>query len=259
MTAFQRFLVRFSTWGVGALLLVWLVVATVINSFQPKISWIPLFLLAVLVSVLVMAWGKWMRERFVREGPIPQFLKRKLRDAYPGFSSKDCDLAQRGLRQYFLACVRSGRKPVAMPSKLLERLWSEFAGQPQAYESWCQTAFGRVIRPTQALRLGQNADDNDALRRAWFWACKEEAINPRCPSRLPILFALDAKLAVVGGIVYAADGLEFKRAATNDQGGDVSFGTSFSDSGFQGDHESFGGADGGSGGDGGGDGGGGGD
>ncbi len=257
MTAFQRFLVRVSTWGVGALLLAWLVVATVINSFQPRISWIPLFLLAVLVSVLVMAWGKWMRERFVREGPLPQFLKRKLRDAYPGLSSKDCDLAERGLRQFFLACVRSGRKPVAMPSKLLERLWSEFAGQPRGYESWCQTAFGRVIRPTQALRLGQNADDNDALRRAWFWACKEEAINPRSPTRLPILFALDAKLAVVGGIVYAADGPQFKRAATNDQAGDVCFGTSFSDSGFQGDHESFGGADGGSGGDGGGDGGGG--
>ena len=79
---------------------------------------------------------------------------------------------------------------------------------------------------------------------------------------MPILFAFDAKLAVAGGIVYVVDGPEFERAAATDQGGDVSFGTSFSDSGFQGDHESFGGADGSSsdaGGGDGGDGGGGGD
>ncbi len=262
MTAFQRFLVRFSTWGFGALLIGWMVVGSLISSARPKVSWIPLFVLVVLVSVLVMAWGKWMRERFVREGPLPQFLKRKLREAYPDLSGKDCDLAERGLRQFFLACVRSGKKPVAMPSKLLERLWQEFAASQEAYASWCQMAFGRVLPPTPACRLGRNAEDNDALRRAWYWACKEEAIKPKNPTRLPILFALDAKLAVAGGIVYAASGPAFKRAVPGEQSGEVCFGTSFSDSGFEGDHEGFGGAEGssGNGGDGGGgDGGGGGD
>ncbi len=257
MTAFQRFLVRFSTWGFSALLFAWLVVATVINSFQPKISWIPSLLLVLLLSVLVMAWAQWMRERFVREGPLPQFLNRKLRDAYPGLSSKDCDLAERGLRQFFLACVRSRRKTVAMPSKLLAHLWADFAGQAQAYENWCQTAFGRVLAPTPAQRLGRNAEENDALRRAWYWACKEEAINPKTPTRLPILFALDAKLAVAGGIFYAANSLNAKRAATGDRPGEVSFGASFSDGNYSGDYEGFGGADGGSGDGGGSDGGGG--
>ncbi len=44
---------------------------------------------------------------------------------------------------------------------------------------------------------------NDGLRRAWFFACKEEAINPRQPSRLPLLFALDDKFGVPGGVVYS--------------------------------------------------------
>ncbi|MBC7548123.1 MAG: hypothetical protein H7224_05700, partial [Polaromonas sp.] len=45
-----------------------------------------------------------------------------------------------------------------------------------------------------AEALGQKADRNDGLRRAWFLACRDEAINPEASTRLPLLFALDAKL-----------------------------------------------------------------
>ena len=220
-------------------------------------------MLAALVSVMTIAWGRWLRERFVREGALPVFLKRKLREAYPGLSAKDCDLAERGLRQFFFACVRSGKKPVAMPSKLVEHLWLAFAADAATYERWCDAAFGRVIAPTAAQSLGSDADVNDALRRAWYWACKDEAIKPKMPTRLPILFALDAKLAVPGGIVYKPDRAAFAPAKASNEpggsGGEVYFGTSFSSSDHSGDHDCFGGADSSSGGsEGGGDGGGGG-
>ena len=39
--------------------------------------------------------------------------------------------------------------------------------------------------------LGKDPKRNDGLRRTWYWACKEESIDPRKPSRLPLLFALD--------------------------------------------------------------------
>ncbi len=54
-----------------------------------------------------------------------------------------------------------------------------------------------------AERLGGDAKTNDGLRRAWFFACKDEAIDPRKPSRLPLLFALDTKFGIAGGVVYS--------------------------------------------------------
>jgi hypothetical protein len=43
------------------------------------------------------------------------------------------------------------------------------------------------------------------LRRCWRLVCLEENINPRKPSRLPLLFALNRKLAIANGFHYAAD------------------------------------------------------
>ena len=266
MTPFQRFLIRFAAWGLAALVLLWLVVGNLTDAPQATGSHVPLVLLVAVVAFLVMIWGKWLRERFVRESALPVFLKRKLQTAYPGLSSKDYDLVERGLRQFFFACVRSGNKPVAMPSRLVESLWREFARDGAAYGRWCDAAFGYLIVPTAALALGRNADSNDALRRTWYWACKDESIKPRSPTRLPILFALDAKLCVPGGIVYEAGSMSPARIRPLDKsggsGGEVYFGTSFSSGEYTGKHDDFGGADSsssdGGGGDGGGDGGGGG-
>ena len=66
-------------------------------------SWMGAFVASLFAIGLLSAWMGWQRERNVREAPIPQFLKRKLRDQFPGLSAKDCDLVERGLRQYFLA------------------------------------------------------------------------------------------------------------------------------------------------------------
>ena len=54
--------------------------------------------------------------------------------------------------------------------------------------------------------LGRARQGNAGLRRCWWYVCREENINPRAPpSRLPLLFALDAKLAIPGGFRYRAD------------------------------------------------------
>lgn len=257
MTAIKHFLVRVSTWGFVPVTLIWLVVVMVVAmtmattgrqaSVLPGFWLMPLLLLAVFASVLSLAWGKWMRERFVREAPLPAYPKRKLREGFGGMSGKDADLVERALRQFFLASVRSGStRPVAMPSKLAERLWREFANDAGAYERWCKAAFGRVLAPTPAHSLGLDAKANDALRRTWFWACKDEVINPRTPTRLPLLFALDAKLLVAGGIAYAtcnAAVAQMKKPETSGNTGEVYFGTSFADNRYCGDCENFGGAD----------------
>ncbi len=257
MTALKWFLVRTTTRGFAGVTVIWLaatfavlmgMAASGLLGQAPPGAWLmPLLLLVVFASVLFMGWGKWMRERFVREGPLPVQAKRKLRAAFVGMSGKDADLAERALRQFFLAKVRSGTsRPVAMPSKLAERLWREFAADTDAYTRWCKLAFGRVIAPTPTLSLGQSEESNDALRRTWFWACKEEAINPKNPTRLPLLFALDAKLAVAGGIIYANNSAAvawMKKHEAQGDTGEVYLGTSFSGNGYSGDCDNFGGAD----------------
>ena len=173
-------------------------------------------------------------------------------------------MVERGLRQFFLACLRS-RQFVAMPSQAVDVLWHEFILHTQAYKLWCTHALGRFLHHTPAEALGRKGMHNDGLRRAWFWACKEESIDPKAPSRLPLLFALDAKFAIPNGFHYVPDcrltGAQSSAAANASSGGcggSPYCGTDFSDGSYSGSSGDFGGADcsDGSGGDGGGDGGG---
>jgi hypothetical protein len=109
---------------------------------------------------------------------------------------------------------------------------------------------------TPAEVLGRDPKRNDGLRRTWYWACKEESIDPRKPSRLPLLFALDKKFGIAGGFSYVPDCSDINRQS----GSDAFCGTSFGggDGGSAaGDCDGFGGCESSGGGDGGGDGGGG--
>lgn len=209
-------------------------------------GWFAMAALSMAAVAIVELWARWQRERHIREAPFPQFLKRKLRETYPGLSGKDVDLVERGLRQFFMACHRSPRKFVAMPSKVVDVMWHEFILHTLAYQRWCDLALGRFLHHTPAEALGVRPDRNDGLRRAWFWACRDESINPRQPTRLPLLFALDAKLGVAGGFSYVPDCKDIGRKSdqNGDGGGASSYcGTSFSDDSSSGDGGTFGGAD----------------
>jgi hypothetical protein len=199
---------------------------------------------AVVAFLLLKTWCRWQRERLLRELPLPQFLKRRLRETYPHLSGKDCDLVERGLRQFFIACLRSRKQFVAMPSRVVDLMWHEFILHTQAYQQWCELTLGWFLHHTPAEVLGARAKNNDGLRRAWYWACRDEAIQPKSPSRLPLLFALDAKLQIENGYHYQADCRDIQRKS--EAGGDgmgVYCGSSFSDGSFSGDADSFGGAD----------------
>ena len=211
-------------------------------------------------TLLLGSWARWQRDKIIRETPLPQFLKRKLRDAYPHLSSKDADLVERGLRQFFMTCNRSKRKLIAMPSKAVDTMWHEFILHTHAYKDWCELALGRFLHHTPAEALGRDGTRNDGLRRVWYWACRDEAIDPRKPSRLPLLFALDGKLGIEGGYSYVPDCSDIARKSDRNGDGVTPYcGGSFSDGSASGDDSSFGGAESSDGADGGGDGGGGGD
>ena len=251
----HRFALRRASWFKWLLFALWgvLVLGAFLRWWRPHGNWLFLLFLSVVAGVAVGGWARWARDRVIREAPLPQFLKRKLREAYPHLTQKDAELVERGLRQFFMACNRSQGRFVAMPSRVVDALWHEFILHTQAYRDWCALALGRFLHHTPAEALGAQAQRNDGLRRAWFWCCKDEAINPRQPTRLPLLFALDTKLQIANGFHYLPDCRDI-----DGKGGDGSYcATEFSDGSASGDADGFGGAEGSDGGDGGGCGGGG--
>lgn len=224
-------------------------VLTAVGAFahwwRPQWYWIPSLFVSVVAAALAQAWVQSVRRRFIREAPLPRHLRRKLLAAYPHLQPRDAELIERGLRQFFLACAHSRRQLVAMPSQAVDTLWHEFILHTQAYRRWCELALGHFLHHTPAEALGTRAKHNDALRRAWFWACKEESIDPKAPTRLPLLFALDAKFAIPGGFHYLPDCRLTGPAAAKANGSDSSpyCGTHFSDSSYSGSADDFGGAD----------------
>lgn len=215
------------------------------------------FLLVVLGVVLfavsrALAVAK--RAEHIRGAPLPKGLYDKLRARRPALTAKDCQLVAQGLRQFFLAYLKSGCQPVAMPSQVVDELWHEFILYTRDYERFCQAAFGRFMHHTPAVVLGSVRQSNAGLRRCWWHACRAENINPRSPTRLPLLFAIDTKLAIEGGFRYVPDCGPLKRSADAGAGATViycagDFGSGSVDGstdGF-GDASSDGGSDGGGG------------
>lgn len=241
-----RLLIRhYRRWVLGSVL-AWLVVAVGVlaDRWKAPAHW-GFYLLGTGAVLVVLGYGtRIARERFVREAALPQFLKRKLREAYPHLAQKDAELVEQGLRQFFLACLRSRRQFVAMPSRAVDVLWHEFILHTRAYQDWCQSALGFFLHHTPAETLGRRTKHNDGLRRAWFWACRQEDIDPRAPGRLPLLFALDAQLGIANGFFYVPDCNDIVRKSdAGGSGGSTYCGTDFTDTSYGGSSGDFGGAE----------------
>jgi hypothetical protein len=162
-------------------------------------------LLGVIVLVLWRRNVRLARERFIRDYAFPKGLLDRLAKRRPELDLKNRVLVSRGLRQFFLAYHFSGHRFVSMPSQVADDFWHEFILYTKGYEAFCRQAFGRFLHHTPAIVLGAEQQNNEGLRRCWHWCCKEENINPKTPTRLPLLFALDSKLGIADGFVYTPD------------------------------------------------------
>lgn len=163
-----------------------------------------------LFLILAFIWA-WLRMRrlaradYIRQYTFPVGLLDKLSKHYPLLEKKDRQLVARGLRQFFLVYLNSGKLQVSMPSQATDALWHEFILYTKHYQLFCRKAFGHFMHHTPAVVLGRDRQSNRSLRRTWWYACKEENINPRKALRLPLLFALDAKLQIGDGFRYSLD------------------------------------------------------
>jgi hypothetical protein len=214
-----------------------------------------LFVFGGIAAFVVSAVRYSNRLKFIEEYEWPPGLLKRLSSHYPNLTVAEKTKVGDGLKQFFRAYLKSGRRYVAMPSVVADDLWHEHILYTKEYHRFCDKAFGRYLHHTPAVVLRkQQRADNEGLRRVWTHACREEGIDYKSPKRLPLIFALDTLLNIPGGYRYAPDCRELRdgSSAGTQCGGDM--GSSSYDGGTSG----LGDGDGGSGswGDGGGDGGG---
>ncbi|WP_119274058.1 glycine-rich domain-containing protein [Taklimakanibacter deserti] len=213
------------------------------------------FIALVLVAWLLNSWLRLRRAEFIRTYKWPAGLLQKLAEHHPDLARKDTALVSRGLRQFFIAYLMSGKRFVSMPSRVADDLWHEFILYTREYKRFCRGAFGSFLHHTPAVVLSVNRQGNEGLRRVWWYCCKYENIDPRQPTRLPLLFALDAKLNIPNGFRYHPQCEALRAGAvTAGTGAVVYCGGDFSSTSVDGSTAGFG--DSSDGGDGGGDGGG---
>lgn len=195
-------------------------------------------------AAMWFAWRGARRANHIREYRFPPGLLASLREHHAHLTGGQLQLVARGLRQFFLVWLRAKGKPVAMPSKVVDDLWHGFILHTRHYHDFCNKAFGRYLHHTPAHVLSKDRLDNAALRRTWAHACAEENIDPRKPTRLPLLFALDAKLGIEGGYRYALDCAKLRDTVGDGGGnGSVHCAGDFGDDGFDGGTDGLGDAD----------------
>jgi len=215
----------------------------------------------VVPAAFIVATGAWVqrwrvrarRENYIRTFMFSHGVFEKFHAVRPDFGPKEQQLTARGLRQFFLAYLKSGCRRVAMPSQAADDLWHEFILFTRDYKLFCDLAFGQFLHHTPAVKMGAVKADNEGLRRVWWFSCLEENINPRKATRLPLLFALDRKLGIPNGFVYD---LHCRRKRSEDNsggcgGGGANCADDFTDSGFDGGTDGLGSSSGDAGGDGG--------
>lgn len=110
----------------------------------------------------------------------------------------------RALHPFFLATQANGQ-PSPIPPVVTADLWHLFAASTREYEIVCRSAFGHPLPPTAATGLRGSVIDDEALERTWTHTCRQEGIQPHRPSRLPLLFEVDARLGIADGFTWVLD------------------------------------------------------
>ena len=198
----------------------------------------PVVLTIVLVIVAIIAWANYRaaarlkQTEFIRTYTFPQGLLARFAEKRPTLTLKEQQLVLRGLRKFFLCNLMARGAFVSMPSKAVDDLWHEFILFTKHYNDFCHQAFGKFLHHTPAVALSSQKVADQGLRRTWWYACKDETINPRQPTRLPLLFALDAKLKLADGFSYLPNCKDRKANDNNSRA--VNCATDFGGSGSDG-------------------------
>ncbi|MGZ8153365.1 MAG: glycine-rich domain-containing protein [Methylovulum sp.] len=164
--------------------------------------WAVLIILMVLYALYAIA-RQISQLNYIQHYRFHPAIKQKLKNKHASLTDAQLDLVFQGLRDYFYFCNKARRRMVSMPSQVVDDAWHEFILFTRSYELFCRKAFDRFLHHTPAEAMTTPTQAQDGIKRAWRLACLKEHINPQKPLALPLLFAIDAQLAITGGFIYS--------------------------------------------------------
>lgn len=165
------------------------------------------------MAFLGVAAGAWLfkkskakkRAVFIDEYIFPPSVEKKVAEQYPHLSAHEIASVITGLRTYIHVCHDAGKKAVAMPSQVIDVAWHELILFTKEYQSFCRQALGRFLHHTPAEAMSSATHAQAGIKVAWRYACLREGIEPQNAKKLPLLFAIDAKLKIPDGFKYSLD------------------------------------------------------
>jgi hypothetical protein len=170
---------------------------------------------AIVLAAIVQQRSRHAREGFIDDYAFPRGIRERIRKRYPHLSDADLDLVFDALREYFHLSRKAGRRLLAMPSQVVDVAWHEFILFTRNYEAFCRQALGRFLHhtPTEAMRSRTLA--SDGIKRTWRLACQRAGINPLAATSVPLLFAIDGRLAIPDGFSYALNCMHLAAAGSS--------------------------------------------
>lgn len=167
--------------------------------------------ITIIISGLLLAYWAYRksvvsrRETLIDTYKFPPSITNKIIEQYPHLTDTQVDEVIETLREYFHLCNIAGNKMVAMPSQVVDVAWHEFILFTRKYDYFCKRALGRFLHHTPAEAMTSPKVAQGGIKMAWKTACQRERIKPTAAHKLPILFAIDAKLNIAGGFKYSLD------------------------------------------------------
>ncbi len=165
-------------------------------------EYVIVFIVIVILLAMYVTAVRVSRRAHITNYAFPDGLRSKFRDAHPALTQTQEHQVFEGLRQWFMVCNRAENRFVSMPSQVVDDAWHAFILFSRNYEHFCRKAFGRFLHHTPAEAMTDQTTATDGIKRTWRIACHLEKIDPQSPTRLPMLFAMDAALAISGGFHY---------------------------------------------------------
>lgn len=162
------------------------------------------FLAAILlVGYLFFRSRKAAQYAFIENYTFSAAIGSKVKAKYPHLTDDQVHLVMRGLREYFLLCQQARKRLVSMPSQVVDVAWHEFILFTRQYQRFCQKALGRFLHHTPSTAMKSRTLAQEGIKRAWRLSCIRNHINPKNPSALPLLFAIDTMLNIEDGFKYS--------------------------------------------------------
>ena len=139
---------------------------------------------------------------FIARYRFNQSLHAKIAADLPTISSSDVERVLEGLRQFFTIANYAGKRRIGMPSKVVDVAWHHFILHSIDYSAFCEQAFGEFYNHMPSSPIQSTEDIQVELKRTWSIACMLENVDPKHPTRIPLLYRLDALLNIEDGHHY---------------------------------------------------------